>query len=279
MPTSVSGEQTTSSLFDLPLGRDAVVHETAGGAVRRVRHADGPFGFESRDEVTTIVNLSARHRVEGRFGGRWESQTPATGMVTVLPPGLRCDFVVAGECRVVMLRLPGAAVARAADEVGLEPLCRPMINERCDELKRLILEAAASGEVPLSAFARALARHGRPVHPPRRRGGLAPGALRRVLAMVQDDIAGDLSLATLASEARISVFHFARAFHDSTGYSPHRYVVARRVDHALELLAEPGQNVGEVARRSGFTHASHLARAMRCEIGRTPTEVRARILP
>jgi AraC family transcriptional regulator len=273
-----------TSLFDLPLGRDAIVREGACSAVRRVSHADTTLAFESPDEVAIVVSLSSGHRVEGRFGGRWHSQMPDVGAVTVLPPSLPCRLTIAGQCRALMLRIPFSAVVAAAEEDGrnVNDLgVTPRLHASHDALKRLVIEAALAPsrqELPLLAIAHVLACDGGAPPGASVRGGLPPRNLRRVLDRVRDDLAGDLNLATLAEEAGMSTFHFARAFRESTGRSPHRFIVARRVARAIELLGDREHDVAEVARASGFAHASHLARAMRREIDLTPMQVRHSIL-
>ena len=77
----------------------------------------------------------------------------------------------------------------------------------------------------------------------------------------------------------MSPFHFAREFARVTGLAPHRYVVRRRLDRAILLLGRRDLTVEDVARRTGFTDASHLARHMCRATGATPRAFRARVLP
>lgn len=111
------------------------------------------------------------------------------------------------------------------------------------------------------------------------RGGLPPARLRRVLDLVEAELAGALDMPRLAGVAGMSPFHFAREFARTTGVPPHRHVVRRRVDRAIPLLARPTLTVSEVAHYVGFTHASHLARHMRRLTGLTPEAFRAQVLP
>jgi len=46
----------------------------------------------------------------------------------------------------------------------------------------------------------------------------------------------NIALEVLAEIAQLSVHHFARAFCQSLGISPHNYIVQRRVEHAQQLL-------------------------------------------
>jgi AraC-like DNA-binding protein len=63
----------------------------------------------------------------------------------------------------------------------------------------------------------------RPEPPSLVRGGLPPQVLRRVREYVDTHVHRNIDLETLASTAQLSVYHFARAFKQSTGVTPHGY--------------------------------------------------------
>jgi AraC family transcriptional regulator len=90
--------------------------------------------------------------------------------------------------------------------------------------------------------------------------GLAPWQLRRVDAYVESRLSGDPSLAELAKECGLSPGYFARAFGRSTGMSPHRWLMKRRVDRAKELLLIGKIELAEIAAICGFFDQSHLTR-------------------
>ena len=56
------------------------------------------------------------------------------------------------------------------------------------------------------------------------RGGLAAGTLRRIREYIERELANPISLHDLASVAGLSDCHFARAFKQSIGMPPHRYL-------------------------------------------------------
>lgn len=131
-------------LFDLDLGADAVVVPGPLGLVRRVRHHDVALVVDTPDEVGLVLNLSDAHRVEGRMAGTRTRGIPRTGSVTVMPPGCRFDFTIAGACRVLTLRLPWSAVVRAAEEAGDDASraeLRPCVNTEDATLARRIYAA------------------------------------------------------------------------------------------------------------------------------------------
>jgi transcriptional regulator of acetoin/glycerol metabolism len=103
-----------------------------------------------------------------------------------------------------------------------------------------------------------------------RRGGLPPGALKRVQQYVEDHLAERVSIEQLAAIAELSVFHFARAFKQSQGTTPHSYLLHRRIVRAQGLLRETKSPLSEIALVSGFADQSHLARHFRERLGVSP---------
>src|SRR5215471_10473409 len=75
------------------------------------------------------------------------------------------------------------------------------------------------------------------------------------------------SLVVLASEAGLSPSHFASLFRKTTGLSPHRYVIQRRLEQAQQLLKSTRLSIGEIASAVGFYDQSHLVRHMRRVMG------------
>lgn len=105
-------------------------------------------------------------------------------------------------------------------------------------------------------------------------GGLLGGQLRRVADHIDANLEGQLRLRELSAVVHMSPFHFARMFKRTAGVPPHRFVVRRRVDRAIELLAAGEHPIGEIARRVGFATPSHFTTVFRRITGITPTEYR-----
>jgi AraC-like DNA-binding protein len=106
------------------------------------------------------------------------------------------------------------------------------------------------------------------------RGGLPPQVLRRIREYVDAHVDRNIDLETLASTAQLSVYHFARAFKQSTGVTPHGYLLQRRVERAQELLVRTNLPLSEIALETGFADHSHFARQFRRLAGMSPSEVR-----
>jgi transcriptional regulator GlxA family with amidase domain len=109
---------------------------------------------------------------------------------------------------------------------------------------------------------------------PQFRGGLRPRVLQRVRDYVETHLEDSISLQDLASTAGLSTSHLIRAFKQSAGMTPHRYLLQRRVRRALGLLAETTLAMSEVAMASGFADQSHFCRQFRKLVGATPSRYR-----
>jgi AraC-like DNA-binding protein len=109
---------------------------------------------------------------------------------------------------------------------------------------------------------------------PQRRGGLPPGTVRRVREYVETHLCESIDLAALAGIAGLSLYHFARAFKQSAGVTPHHYLVQRRVARAQEMLARTQLSLAEIAFATGFSDQSHFARHFRRTLGMTPGQFR-----
>ena len=108
------------------------------------------------------------------------------------------------------------------------------------------------------------------------RGGLPPHALRRVKAAIDERLLEGVSLSELAGIARLSECHFARAFKQSVGVPPHRYMLQRRLDFAAALICETDRQLTDVALAAGFSDHSHFTRCFVRYRGETPSAYRRR---
>ncbi|HVW09596.1 MAG TPA: AraC family transcriptional regulator [Bryobacteraceae bacterium] len=102
------------------------------------------------------------------------------------------------------------------------------------------------------------------------RGGLAPWQKRRAEELMRQHLNADIPLGRLADECRLSLRHFARAFRISTGMPPHRWLLARRIERAKELLRTRELSLVDVAVFCGFADQSHFTRVFTAALGMSP---------
>jgi AraC family transcriptional regulator len=138
----------------------------------------------------------------------------------------------------------------------------------------------ASGRLYAESLGTALAVHllrqyGTSARTPRiHKGGLTSRVLQRVVDHINAQLESELSLGDLARTAGLSPHHFASAFKATTGTSPHRYVIERRIDRARELLRQNDKTISEIAYAVGFSSQSHLTANFHRTTGITPRRFR-----
>ena len=102
------------------------------------------------------------------------------------------------------------------------------------------------------------------------RGGLAPWQERRAKEIMDANLAGEISLDELAKQCGLSSSHFSRAFRQSAGTPPHRWLLRQRVEKAKRLLRDRQSSLSEVALACGFADQSHLTRVFTKLSGASP---------
>jgi AraC-like DNA-binding protein len=102
------------------------------------------------------------------------------------------------------------------------------------------------------------------------RGGLAAWQERRSKELIHANLNGEITATSLARECGLSTNHFSRAFRQSTGLSPHQWLLQRRIDAAKACLRDRDMPLSEVALACGFTHQSHFTRIFTRCVGVSP---------
>lgn len=156
----------------------------------------------------------------------------------------------------------------------------PVIEGMAAAWRRELVERGAGGRLYTEGLGSALAVHVFRAYgdglsrPPPVIGGLGALRLRRVVDYIEAHLADDISLRDLAVQTGLSTHHFGEAFKASTGTSPHRYLVERRIRRAKELLLGAEQSIAEIAISVGFASHSHFTDNFRKLTGTTPSRFR-----
>lgn len=151
---------------------------------------------------------------------------------------------------------------------GLAELCREAITP--DDVFDLFAEGWGSQALAHIARTARLSNSPRTVA----RGGLSGRNMRRLEEYVRANLAKPISLSDLSGVAGLSKRHFLRAFRETVGMTPHRYVVGLRIEDAKRLLSETNSSVTAVALASGFSHSHHFSTSFRQATGMTPSAFR-----
>jgi AraC family transcriptional regulator len=110
------------------------------------------------------------------------------------------------------------------------------------------------------------------------KGGLAPWQEKRSKEMLAGDLTGAMPLHEIAGACGLSVSHFSRAFHKSTGLAPHAWLLQVRVDSAKAMLRSGDASLSTIARACGFADQSHFARVFTSRVGLSPGAWRKAVL-
>ena len=105
-------------------------------------------------------------------------------------------------------------------------------------------------------------------------GGLAQYKLKRAIAFINENLDRDLKLIDLGIVVGMSTYHFARMFKQSTGLTPHQYLVKQRLSKAKELLRHTEIAIADIGYLVGYKNSSHFAKVFRKHTKVSPTAYR-----
>src|SRR5262249_2194750 len=109
------------------------------------------------------------------------------------------------------------------------------------------------------------------------RGGLACWQRRIVTAYIEEHLADDIYIETLAKLVDLSRWYFCRAFKQSFGVPPHQYHILRRIERAKQLLMAPSPSVTDIGSALGYSDSSSFSTAFRKVTGFSPTNYHRRL--
>jgi AraC family transcriptional regulator len=107
------------------------------------------------------------------------------------------------------------------------------------------------------------------------RGGMPAARLNRVMDFIRQNCGRQIRLWELAHLAGMSPHYFCQLFKQSTGLSPHQFLLRCRIARAKEFLGSREFTVGHTAAATGFADQSHFTKVFRRIVGVTPVQFRA----
>lgn len=266
------------------MNRETTIARTPLVTLRRFDHPAGVAHRDPREEIAPVFSLNVVERgtydlTAGRTRHRF-----SPGMIFATRPGLsyRCRHRQEMPDDVCLSIAYTEEPVREAGIPAALPVALPPTNRlaygtlgllgaaRGGAVDRLDLEARAA-EL-LAAAAEVLDGPPARLYRPAQLAWYA----RRIDAArerLERSSAEPHSLGTLARDAGISPFHFARLFRELTGRPPHRYLTGVRLREAARRLRE-GAPVTGACFESGFGNLSHFIRSFRRVFGVSPSRYR-----
>jgi len=207
----------------------------------------------------------------------------------IIPPGQPHQLIWQQGTDLTMILLAPEFLKRMAHEGGMKGVELPGQQGAFDpviwhlgralraELRRNDrLDAAYINSVATVLARHLLSTYATAVRLPVENGGLPRFKLKRAIEFVQENMVDDISFRDVAAHLRMSAYHFARMFKQSTGESPHRYIVRCRIERAKALLRRGDRSVTEVCLAVGCTSLGSFSARFTQLTGETPTAYRAR---
>jgi AraC family transcriptional regulator len=225
------------------------------------------------DHHYVVQHLGGAKRVERKHDGKPVSTVVENGALTIVPAGTRFKWNTWGPIEFAHLYISPVLLQQSAarlgaahdplliDRVGcLDPLLQSVFAAMLAALRLPPQDQSLYLDCLMETFLLKLLRDhcASKVRDPRSREMLAPFRLKRVVDFVDTYLDSHLTLAQLAQVGECSSFHFSRAFRNSLGETPYRYVLRRRIERAKVMLASSNLSMTQLAIECGFRDARHL---------------------
>lgn len=248
-------------------------------------------------DVSLVLFTGGEMRMEHRFAqSRWRAWHMRSGDLMLnggsgIPYELRWKGLSPHPTQTFHLTLSRELLARTAEEVAdRDPahlslveqptLQDPLLTQIGFALWRELEQPSPAGKLYAQTAAQMLAVHllrhyttvGDSIAALAQ--GLTHQQLKRVMDFVQEHLHQDLSLEALARQTGFSPYHFARLFRQTTGESPHQFVLRQRIERAQRLLKERHVPLAHIALETGFANQSHFTQVFKRHLGLTPRAYR-----
>lgn len=102
------------------------------------------------------------------------------------------------------------------------------------------------------------------------KGGLAPWQYRNVDLYIASNLTVQIRLEDLATESKLSVSHFSRAFKASYGEAPYMHIMRKRIELAQMLMLTTDEPLCQIAAICGLADQAHLSNLFRRYVGMSP---------
>jgi AraC family transcriptional regulator len=223
-----------------------------------------------------------------KLDGRRRRDAVVGGDVVITPVNVSQGVAWEAEGDFIILGIEPTFFARAVDDSAPEQIellphfatPDPLIYQIGLVLKNVLATGGIGSRLYAETMVNALSVHLRQHYSSRKpilheyAGGLSKYKLRQVIEYIQAHLDQDLGLTELAALVQMSPHYFSHLFKQSTGITPHQYVISCRVERAKELLLKGGIAIADIATQVGFANQSHLNLHFKRLLGVTPAQIR-----
>ena len=299
VPSSVSTYDLDPYILALPPFRSSIEAGWKGLMLRTYR---GPAELEGMSvpavpDASLVMITQGALVFESRYlGEEWESIHVGVGDWCLTPGGgapyeLRWHKISAEDVHILNLQVDATLLSHAAEQLAdrlparIELLDRsgfqdPLLTQMGLALQRELHVPTTASKLYAETAAQMLAVHllrhylttDLSIKDSSHR--LSRQQLKRIVEYIVAHLDQDLSLDALAQQLGFSPYHFARLFRETTGESPHQFVVSKRIEAAQQLLKTADLPLAQIAVAVGFPNQSHFSRVFKQRRGITPVQYR-----
>ena len=232
-----------------------------------------------------ITILTTPGITERTLDGISKTDSASPGDIIVLPAGVGHSARKLGEGEMILIGLDPALFAYAIDDATnlnrtkLVPQFAtpdPLVCQLGLSLKTVLEQNSEGSRLYAETTAAMLSVHLLQHYGQRKlefkdyTDGLPRSSLRQVIEYIRAHLDQELGLAELAAIAHLSPHYFTRLFKQSTGVTPHQFVIRCRVERAKTLLLKGKDSIANIAQQVGFANQAHLNVHIKRSLGVTP---------
>jgi len=102
--------------------------------------------------------------------------------------------------------------------------------------------------------------------------GILPFRVARVVERIRSNLDKPLEVRELSQLADMSQSHFSKLFKQSTGLTPHQFILCERINRSKELLRQGNTKIVDIALEVGFQSQAHFTTVFGGFVGKTPRQ-------
>ena len=294
-PLLIDARKVSESPLNSSMNSEVTLSENkAFGLMMQVGHYQCSTALETPEHCFAqhfiSVQLSPATVVkEQRLNGRLQCSGFSAGDICLTPAKIPVSVGIQAPCEIIGLYIEPAFLTQLTAEVAdsdcieLIPqfkLNDPLIYQIAIALKAQIRSSGEWQRLYIESMATAVSTHLLQQYSTRKPNvktypaGLSKTRLRQVTDYIHERSDQNLSLLEMAQEVQMSSYYFSHLFKQSTGLSPHQYLISCRIQQAKQMLMTTALSIAEIAAQVGFVDQSHLARHFKRQFGVPPSQFR-----